>query len=389
MSEIDPRNDLIPLCSVLESVGASIGALDLDNRLEIDPGHSATLLLIDGLGAELVTSHPHDAPNLYAAMAHSVTVAAGFPASTAVSLTSLATGQASGAHGIVGYSFRTGEASKPDAEVLKALLWSAYDDHKHDLRDTIIPEQFQTIATVFEKCRAQGFDIGQIVPQQHLGSGMSRAILRGANSTTGADSTDALRDAILASMRSANPTMAYAYYGGLDMAGHIEGPGSAAWREQLQKVDRLVGELTDALPAGRHVVVTGDHGMVDTSTGRFDIDSHRLMGAGTTAIAGEARVRHIYTEPGAADDVLSTWQTVLGDRATVLRRDDAIDAGWFGPTVHGDHRVRIGDLVAAARGTTAMIRTVAEPLEATLIGQHGAWDSAEQLVPAIVIRGNR
>ena len=126
--------------------------------------------------------------------------------------------------------------------------------------------------------------------------------------------------------------------------------------------------------------------MVDTSTGRFDIDSNRLMGAGTTAIAGEARVRHMYTEPGAADDMLSTWKTVLGDRATILRRDDAIDAGWFGPTVH---RVRIGDIVAAARGTTAMIRTVAEPLEATLIGQHGAWDSAEQLVPAIVIRGIR
>ena len=388
MSELDPRNGLLPLCAVLESVGASIGALDLDNRLEIDPGRSATLLLVDGLGAELVASYPDDAPNLNAAMAHSVTVASGFPASTAVSLTGLATGQASGGHGIVGYSFRTGEALS-DAGIIKALLWSAYDDHTHDLRDIIVPEEFQNIATVFEKCRDQGFHIRQIVPPQHVDSGMSRAILRGANSVNTADSTDALRHTILAAMQSPEPTMAYAYYAGLDMVGHIEGPGSTAWREQLQKVDRLIGELADALPAGTHVVVTGDHGMVDTSTGRFDIDSHRLMGAGTTAIAGEARVRHIYTEPGAADDVLSTWQTILGDRATVLHRDDAVDAGWFGPTVHGDYRVRIGDIVAAARGTTAMIRTVAEPLEASLIGQHGSWDSAEQLVPAIVIRGIR
>lgn len=389
MSELDPRNGLIPLCSVLESVGASIGALDLDNRLKIDTGHSATLLLIDGLGAELVATHPHDAPNLNALMAHSPTVAAGFPASTAVSLTSLATGQASGAHGVVGYSFRTNDASTPDPNVMKALLWTNYNDHTHDLRDTIVPEEFQSAATVFEKCRAQGFHIRQIVPQQHVGSGMSRAILRGANRVAAADDIETLLGAILASMRSSAPTMAYAYYGGLDMAGHIEGPGSAAWREQLQKVDRLVGELTDTLPAGRHVVVTGDHGMVDTSTGRFDIDSHTSMRAGTTAIAGEARVRHIYTEPGADNDVLSTWQSMLGDRATVLPRQDAIDAGWFGPTVHGDFRVRIGDIVAAARGTTAMIRTAAEPLESTLIGQHGSWDSAEQLVPALVIRGGR
>ena len=256
LRDFTPRNDLIPLCSVLESVGASIGALDLDNRLEIDPGHSATLLLIDGLGAELVTSHPHDAPNLYAAMARSVTVAAGFPASTAVSLTSLATGQASGAHAIVGYSFRTGEASKPDAEVLRALLWSAYDDRKHDLRDTIVPEQFQTIATVFEtpgtRLQHRANRAAATPRLKHV----PRDPARGEQYNRRRQHRCATRHAILASMRSANPTMAYAYYGGLDMAGHIEGPGSAAWREQLQNVDRLVGELTEALPAGRHVIVT-------------------------------------------------------------------------------------------------------------------------------------
>lgn len=391
MTDLDPRSSLPPLSSVLESVAASLGARDLDNRLKLVPAHSATLLLIDGLGAELVAAHPDDAPHLTAAATqHSQTVAAGFPATTAVSLTSLATGRASGAHGIVGYTFRAGAADQvPHTPILNTLRWCVHGDYDHDLREDVFPEHFQAQPTIFQIVRAQGFVTCQIVPGHHLGSGLSRAALRGSRRITPADHLDDLRAAIVTEMSARPATLAYGYYGGLDLAGHVDGPGSPSWREQLRLIDTMVGELIEQLPSGTQLVVTGDHGMVDTSAGRFDIDLHHELTAGTSAVAGEARVRHVYSEHGAAGDVLDAWQTMLGDRATVLSRDDAIDAGWFGPTVLGDHRVRIGDVVAAARGDTAMIRSVTEPLESRLVGNHGAWDSAEQLVPAIVIRGTR
>jgi len=44
---------------------------------------------------------------------------------------------------------------------------------------------------------------------------------------------------------------------------------------------------------------------------------------------------------------------------------------------------RIGDVVAAAAGTTAIIASRAEPLESALIGMHGSLTSAEQLVPML------
>lgn len=389
MSELDPRNSLPPLSCVLESVAASLGAADLDNRLQLVPAQSATVLLIDGLGAELVASHPDIAPHLNAAgLADSTTVAAGFPATTAVSITSLSTGRSAGTHGIMGYTFRAGggDVATP---VLNTLRWCVHGDHDHDLRKAVVPEEFQTQSTIFERCRAQGFDTVSIVPGYHEGSGLTRASWRGANRTTAADHLGQLQASILAEMMTPAPTLAYAYYGGLDLAGHLEGPGSQAWCEQLRLVDTMVGALADTMPAGRQVIVTGDHGMIDTSAGRFDLDLHHELTTGVTTIAGEARVRHVYSDAGAAADVLDTWTTMLGDRATVLGRDDAIDAGWFGKTVAGDHRVRIGDVVAAARRDTAMVRSVAEPLESALIGNHGSWDTAEQLVPAIVIRGTR
>ena len=64
--------------------------------------------------------------------------------------------------------------------------------------------------------------------------------------------------------------------------------------------------------------------------------------------------------PGAAADVLAVWSEVLGDRMWVAARDEAVAAGWFGPTSRPG-LARIGDVVAAARDDIAVIATRSEP----------------------------
>ena len=66
-------------------------------------------------------------------------------------------------------------------------------------------------------------------------------------------------------------------------------------------------------------------------------------------MGGEARFRHLYCRNGAVDDVAATWRAVLGDRADVLTREEAIGRGWFGAV---EPRVlpRLGDVVVACRG---------------------------------------
>lgn len=65
-------------------------------------------------------------------------------------------------------------------------------------------------------------------------------------------------------------------------------------------------------------------------------------------------------------------------------RDEAISAGWFGPHVANDVWPRIGDVVAAARDSAAIVRSRVEPLESSLIGHHGSLTDAEQRVPLLV-----
>jgi hypothetical protein len=100
-------------------------------------------------------------------------------------------------------------------------------------------------------------------------------------------------------------------------------------------------------------------------------------------LGGEPRARHVYTEPGAADDVLAAWRDVLGEHAWVVSRDEAIGEGWFGP-VEPAMAARIGDVVAAAAGGTAIVAMQAEPRESVLAGMHGSLTTAEQLVPLLI-----
>src|SRR6202035_5563412 len=112
------------------------------------------------------------------------------------------------------------------------------------------------------------------------------------------------------------------------------------------------------------------------------VDELPELRTGVAIMAGEPRARHVYAEPGAAGDVLATWREVLGDRAWVMSRDEAIKEGWFGP-VDPSPADRIGDVVAAPVGNLAIVAAKAEPRESALVGMHGSLTSADQFVPAL------
>jgi hypothetical protein len=148
-------------------------------------------------------------------------------------------------------------------------------------------------------------------------------------------------------------------------------------------VDKLAEQLASGLPPQTCLYVTADHGMVDVGPDdRLDVDEMPELRSGLAVLGGEARARHLYAQPGAAADVFATWREVLGDRAWVLPRDEAIKEGWFGPV---DARMvdRIGDVVVAAAGSFAVVATKAEPGESGLFAMHGSLTPSEQFVPAL------
>lgn len=349
----------------------------LDGGLGIEPARAAGLLLIDGLGSELLAAHPEDAPFL-ASLSDAGPLTVGFPSSTAISLASLTTGLTPGAHGIMATLLRVS-----DEVVMNTLRWTGAKSV--DLREAFPPETVQPAPTLFERAVAAGVGVTRVSNAEFDGSGLTRAIQRGG-AFTGVLAFGDLAAGMLTAFSAPGRQLVYGYHSHLDTMGHVYGPGSLQWRLQLRQVDRLVETVASMLPPDALLAVTGDHGMV-TMTTTFDADTHPDLQAGVRQLSGEPRARHVHVDPGAAEDVLATWQEVLGDAAWTLSREQAIDEGWFGP-VASQFADRIGDVVAAARDNAGVIRSQGEKFLSGLPGQHGSLSSAEQLVPLLVARAS-
>ncbi|GAC68340.1 alkaline phosphatase family protein [Gordonia soli] len=385
-AEVHPRvwADHPTLADVLPAIGTALGGLA--PALPIPTARDVVLLVVDGLGDVLLEQHRESAPSLTALRAG--TVRAGFPATTATSITSLMSGTACGSHGIIGYSFRTArdQTAGRERRTLNALRWTLDRSDGTSALDTYEPEAIAPHPGTIADLAARGVEITYAMPSAYRGSGFSRAAFRAVGEHVGAQTPTELRTAIIELLRthSTAPRFVYAYTPDLDAYGHLFGPGSPQWVEALGVVDRMVADVAAELPSDAVLVVTGDHGMIQADN-RIDLDTVGGALTGVEAVAGEMRVRHVYTRPGALDDVHARWTSIVGDHAHLVRREQALDEAWFGGEVTDVIAERVGDLVAVARDTTILTRSLSEPtLEVEMPGHHGAWTAAEQFVPLLV-----
>ena len=363
------------LSDLMPSVLASLGVPGERPVLGLPPTARAVVLLVDGLGAELLRRHADQAPFL--SSLSSLPLTTGFPATTVTSLASLGTGLPPGEHGLPGYTSWVQEADT----TVGWLGWSPVGGRR-DLREQLVPETVQPHATAFERAAAAGIDVTIAAPASFEGTGLTRAVLRGGRYCGSITPGDAIATAVTAS-RAAR-TLVYCYTPDLDFTGHVRGVSSDAWRDQLRLVDGFAEQLAARLPAGTVLHVTADHGMVDVSDeARVDADASPVLSEGVLALAGEPRARHVHALSGAGADVLARWQAELGDRMWIGTGDEAVAAGLFGPVVGPAARARIGDVVAVATGDVAVVRRSVEPRFSSLRGQHGALTDDERLVPLL------
>ncbi|RFU22575.1 alkaline phosphatase family protein [Geodermatophilus marinus] len=369
------------LADVLPSAAAALGVPVERDGLPADPlGLTAALagarkvavLLVDGLGADLVRAHADLAPTLAALATPAGDLAAPCPSTTPVSLTSLGTGLPPGSHGVLGFV----TAVPGEERTLNHVQWADDPD----------PRTWQPRPSVFERVAAAGVEVTAVAPYAFAGSGLTAAAYRGARyaGTVGAGD---LAGRVLEALAAAPRTLVYGYTAELDLTGHVRGVDSPSWRAQLALVDLLVRQVVDGLPADAALLVTADHGMLDVPAAtRLDLDAAPELTEGVRLLAGEPRARYVHTVPGAAGELLARWRELLADRAWVVGREEAVASGVFG-RVDDALADRIGDVVALARGTWALTATEREPGPSRLVAYHGSLTATELAIPLLTARG--
>jgi hypothetical protein len=381
---VRPRYGEESLADVLPAALAALGVPGSADPMGLAAGpladvRTVVVLLLDGFGHHLLPLAAAHTPTIADITAGRLpggiarVITTGFPSTTPTSLTSLGTGAAPGAHGLVGFLLNIPGTDR----LLNHINW---DDDPDPLR-------WQPLATQFERARAAGVDAHAVSRPEFAGTGLTAAAFRGTR-YLGAAGLDALADGILQLVKRANArTVIYGYLPDVDHAGHRWGLDSPQWRVAVAGADRLITRLVEALPEDAALVVTADHGQLDIPAGkRRDVDADPRLRAGIRVLAGEPRVRYLHTVDGARDDVIAAWRAVLGGAAWVVTREEAVAEGWFGP-ISDAHLQRIGDVVAVCQEDYALLASTVEPAQvARNIAFHGSATAAEMMIPLLIVR---
>lgn len=374
------------------------------------------MVLVDGLGWQMLRERAGHTPNLRRLLADSDYLHTCAPSTTAAALTTLATGVYPGAHAMVGYAVRD--------PLLRGHLDAGHVPGPGDVFDLITfknsshdPLTWQSVPTLIERANAKanagcGPQLGavSIGRSKFAGSGLSLAAWRGFKHI-GVDALDQRPYQAYRAIKE-GAKLVYLYVGELDHAGHNHGWHSDKWLEALEALDAMVGQLFRRLPAGTRIVLTADHGMVDTDRHhRIDLAKEKELAKDVVAVAGESRFLQLYVpddvasapaagSPGLgvagprgdggvvensgreelAQSVAKRWAEFLGDRAIWVGTDPVPLMGPLSPGA----RAAVGDVLVALNDNWTVVDSRVQSFHATqLIGVHGSLTPVELEVPLI------
>ena len=334
--------------------------------------NKAVVVVVDGLGAHSLRQTRGHARFLSRRWEESGRdVSSGLPSTTASSLASITTGVEPGLHGLLGYQIRV-----PDQGVLL--------NHLKPYPPGVTPELWQSRQTVFDfaaQHAVSGIAVGE---SKFEHSDFTRSILRGARYL----SSRSLQDHVAILRRffdSVDRGIAYLYWPALDRLGHQYGPGSTAWCDALEELDSALAVLDRSLRPGEGGYLTADHGMVTVPhEDQIVFPEHHPLRREIALWGGEPRLVQLYLrEPDQASTVAQDLQDYLGERATVLLREEALHRRLFGE-VASNHRDRVGDVLVFAEGQVALYdELTASARSREMLGHHGSWSAEEVRVPLI------
>lgn len=326
--------------------------------------HQLLLILVDGLGYELIEEYVGHTPTLRRVRGDVRSIHTVVPSTTAAAITAFGTGERPGATNMVGFSV----AYRGTVMNLLAMEGGP------------APSEWQPVPTYFERLAAADVASAVVSPARFAGSGLTGAALRGARHVP-AETLDERVSAALRELRAGTPVV-YLYWSEIDHAGHGSGVGSDSWIANLEEFDAGLARLLRSLPAGVRTVMTADHGMINVDASQIaDVASAPALREGVRIVAGETRAVHVHADAGRADEVEARWRDVLGESAWIVS-GEAISA-LIGA---GDGAAVIGDFLVLARGRGGVVDSRTQSASAIAMpGVHGSLTSTEMRIPVVVL----
>ena len=346
----------------------------------IDQSDHVVLLLVDGFGMNFVETLPEDS---YVRRNTALTMCSTLPTSTGPNLMALATGRWPGTHGNLGWDVhipRLGERIQP-------LPWrlTRTGQPLHEIG-------FSPLELLFTPMIPFG-NLGSftLVVEEDLASSTTTQMygqLNTAGYSSEGDFVTQITDQVLDAIANApGKSFTYVYWTEVDSAAHTYGVAHPITRTAVHRATALVEALGTALTGKARFIATADHGHLDSPNEVWTnlTPSAPLSQHLTCVPAGEPRTLFFHTRPGSDEQFRDLFDAALGDRFILMRSEEAIELGLFGPAylVSEAARARMGEFFALSRGRWSLYASDSEE-EVTLQSMHGGITTAESIVPLIV-----
>ncbi|MDJ0863405.1 MAG: alkaline phosphatase family protein [Gammaproteobacteria bacterium] len=366
------------------SLGLGSGPVDYPALRELPPDELADarnvlLLVVDGLGYEYLRGQgdTHLGRHVRARLT-SV-----FPSTTASAITTFLTGTAPLQHAVTGWYMYFRELGAVSA----VLPFTPRIGGPSYGRRGVDPTRFFGHRTVFDHLAVPSY---LVAPDAILDSDFSRSHC-GRAVRTGYRNLAGLMDRVHKLLRrNRKRRYVYAYWSELDSLAHRHGVGSGEVAEHLMSLDAAIADLCAGLAGSdTAVIVTADHGLLDTDVGsRLWLDDHpELAESLALPLCGEPRAAYCYVRPGRRASFRDYVHGELTQQAYAFTSDELVEGGLFGNgTAHPRLRERIGDFTLVMKGNYVMRDRLWGETPPDHVGVHGGVSSAEMYVPLVVRR---
>ena len=381
-----PGPDVPNLVDVARAVAAAGGARNVDLSPfarglvdSLEEREHLVLILADGLGMEML-EREEAAGSLREHLYGEVRTV--FPSSTAVALTSLATGEWPATHAVTGWWTHIEEIGGP-ATILQYRRRS--DDRT--LTDLgVDPDAALPVPSLIARMRRPAH---VLMPRNIAGSVYSRYWTGGAAASAYPSLAGTYGAIMQAVMGADEPTFIYVYVPHIDNEAHHGGPESIGARAAIVAINRLVADLNAALGRSTRLVVTADHGHLRVAPeDRFMIrDSDGIPALLASAPSGDARVLEFHVRPGEHEHFEERFRASFGDRFFLLTTDEVEELRLLGPDpITPATRQRIGDFMAISRGDAVLGYYASEASRQGLrqLSHHAGLTPAEMRIPLVV-----
>ncbi len=337
------------------------------------------LLIVDGLGQATLDRH-RDSPNLHK---HRIaTLSSVFPSTTASAITTYMTGLAPAQHGLTGWHMHLEEID----QTLAILPLTPRGEPAKKLPQDLPPLLFD-YPTLFQQLDRESW---VVAPKHIAGSPFNAWHSRGASTLVYSTLPDMFAQAAGLLKEAKTPRYIYAYYPDLDADSHCFGTDSVRAQHTLEKFDTAFGAfIRDAQGSDAWVIVTADHGFIDSPADRvISLDDHpQLAALLARPLCGERRAAYCYVAPDNRPDFEAYVRKHLAQATDLYRSADLIRDGWFGPLPgHARLASRIGDYALVMKDNWTIKDWLPGEKHYSMLGVHGGVSAAEMHVPLIALR---